>query len=102
MYSDLVNTVSHYMGNIMCIRGGGTIDYHPHDYTELQQYTHIHVITRFTISKQTLFSQGLISIKGNTPRVVLVGDMVSKFRGCRKFNSPLDQWDTHMAVCLMV
>jgi hypothetical protein len=69
MYSDLVNTVSHYLGDIMCTRGDGSIEYHPHGYTELQPYTHIQVINRFTISKKTRLSEGLLSIEGNTPRL---------------------------------
>ena len=86
--------MSQYLDDIMCIRGDGNIEFHPHDYTELQSYTHIQVINRFTISEKTVFSKQLISIEGNTPRVVLIGSMNKKFRGCTKFNSPLDMWDT--------
>ena len=70
MHPDLVSTVRHYMGDILCTRGDGGIDGRLHDYTELQPYTHIQVITRFTIRESTLFSKGLLSIEGNTPRVV--------------------------------
>ena len=79
-----MNTVRHYMGDIMCTRRDGGIEYHPHDYTELKPYTHIQVINRFKISEETLFSDGLLSIEGNTPRVVLVESMDNKFKG----------WDT--------
>jgi hypothetical protein len=87
MYSDLVATATHFMGDIVCTREDGTIDYHPHDCTELQPYTRIQVINRFTISEKTRFSKGLLSIEGNTPRVVLVGSMKSKFKGCKRFIS---------------
>ena len=90
----LLNIMSQYLDGIMCIRGDGNIEFHPHDYTELQSYTHIYVINRFKISEKTLFSKQLISIEGNTPRVVLIGNMNKKFRGCREFNSPVDRWDT--------
>jgi surface protein len=90
----MVYTVKGYVGDIVCTREDGSIEYHRQDCKELQHYTNIQVINRFMISGETLFSKGLLSIEGNTPRVVLIGSMKKKFRGCRKFNSPLDMWDT--------
>ena len=71
----------------------------PHDHIHFNDYRHIEVVKRFTITEDTIFYRSLMSIIGGP--VNLVGNMIYKFWNLTLFNSPVDRWDvsqvTHMS-----
>jgi len=88
-----------YLPDLIGTTSDDTTHVLPHDHTHFNDYRHIEVVKRFTITEDTNFSRSLVSIVGGGVR--LVGNMIYKFWNLTLFNSPVDRWDvskvTHMS-----
>ena len=88
-----------YLPDLIGTTSDDTTHVLPHDHTHFNNYRHIEVVKRFTITEYTMFYRSLMSIIGGP--VNLVGDMIYKFWNLTLFNSPVDRWDvsqvTHMS-----